>query len=514
MSARPPSPDPETLALAQRAAELESQEQWAGAAVAWSSVAAREPNLIPAQLRLAQARIRAGQPGDAIVVLEPLTVRAPDLAAAWLALGVAYSLVDRHGDAVRAGARAATLAPGVPAAHLGLGDILLRDGDPRGAEGAYRQALALSPGHPDALTKLAALARAEGRRDDAEALLTGALAGTPDHPYARINLAMIAIRRHRVDEARRLLEAVLASPALAPEVRTLASESLAAIAERERLRTPVDAALASKGPLPIELALRSIEPPEAVDEALLAAISTVVERAAGTPSIEARFTPRRVPSAAWPAIEAHHCYVFDDDPNARARSARLVAGAEPPASPKDLDVVHYASVAATRPAAGTIPPDGIACEAWLRWTHARLVRHRDDYWPGLLNPLGNARLGGSDHARTPPRAIAGTLRHAFADIGSRLPPGGRRAAAALLAILWIHPFLNGNKRLARAVANHELAAAGFMPHLNLAGADREVYAIAHEARRTRDAQPLALWLAAATHRAAERDARYALDGVA
>ena len=502
-------PDPETLALVERAVDLESREQWPDAVAAWSLAVARGPALAPVQLRLAQAQIRAGRPRDAIAVLEPITARAPEVAAAWLALGVAYSLAGRQYDAIRAGERAVTLAPGVAAAHLGHGDILQRAGHPAGAEHAYRRALALSPGHGDALNKLAALARAEGRRDDAEALLTEALAGHPDHPYARINLAMIAIRRQRVDEARRLLVSMQAQTGLPPGVRAAASEAVAAIDERERLRPPVDDALASDGSLPIELALRTLEPAGAVDGPLLAALSGVVERFASTPSIEGRFTSLRVPSSAWPALEAHHVYRFDGDPRARARSLRLVAGTEPPASLEDLDVVRYARVAASRGGERAFTSDGVACEARLRWTHARLVRHRDDYWPGMLNPIGIQPLGGSDRAHTPPGAIAGTLRHAFAGVLPRLPPGGRRATAAFLAILWIHPFLNGNKRLARAVANEELAAAGLMPHLNVPGADRTILAIVQDVRRTGDALPLASWLAMASRRAAELDARCA-----
>ena len=495
--------------MVRRAAELESREQWPEAVAAWSLAVARGPALAPIQLRFAQAQIRAGRPGDAIAILEPITARAPEEAAAWLALGVAYSLAGREDDAIRAGERAVALAPGVSAAHLGHGDILYRAGHREDAERAYRRALALSPGDADALNKLAALARAEGRRDDAEALLTEALAGHPDHPYARINLAMIAIRRHRLDEARRLLSSVQAQTDQPSGARALASEALAAIDERERLRPPVGEALASNGPGPIELALRTLGPAGAVDGPLLAALSRVVERFARTPSIESRFTSLRVPSSAWPALEAHHAYRFDNDPRARARSLRLVAGTERPASLEDLDVVHYARVAASRGGQRAFTSDGVACEAWLRWTHARLVRHRDDYWPGVLNPIGSQPLGGSDRAHTPPRAVAGTLRHAFADVLPRLPPGGRKATAAFLAILWVHPFLNANKRLARAVANEELAAAELMPHLNVPGADRTILAIVQEVRRTGDALPLASWLAMASRRAAELDARYA-----
>jgi len=65
-----------------------------------------------------------------------------------------------------------------------------------------------------------------------------------------------------------------------------------------------------------------------------------------------------------------------------------------------------------------------------------------------------------------------------------------------------------NKRMARIVANRELAAAGLMPHVNLPGANREFAAIAHQVRRTGDAGPFAEWLARENGRAARLDATW------
>jgi Flp pilus assembly protein TadD len=499
---------PGTAELLQRAAVLEARGAWAEAIGAWSSAVARDPSFLPAQLGLAQAQIRAGRPADALPILEHVTARAPGVAGAWLALGVAQSMLERHGSAIASAERAVSIAPDVAAAHLGHGDILYRTGNYAGAGRAYQRAVALAPGNADALNKLATIARSEGRRDDAEALLAQALASAPDHPYARLNQATLAIRRHHADEGRRLLESMLTTTRLPADVRACAGNTLAMIAERERLSAPVAASLEANDRGPIEAALRSTPSRDVVDPRTADALARVVENALRESPVDALFAPGPALAPDWPAIEAHHTYRHDADPAALARSVRLVAGTEAPTSPEDIDVVSCARIVAGRAASPPDLRDGIAHDAWLRWTHARLVGHRPALWPGFLNPITFVPRGDAELAGPSAHAISGTLRLAFGDLASRLPPGGWRATVAFLAILWIHPFLNANKRMARIVANRELAAAGLMPHVNLPGANREFAAIAHQVRRTGDAGPFAEWLARESGRAARLDATW------
>jgi Flp pilus assembly protein TadD len=509
VSETPPQARPGTVELLQRAAALEACGAWADAIGVWSSAVARDPSFLPAQLGLAQALIRAGKPADALPILEHVTVRAPGLAGAWLALGVAQSMLGRHGDALASAERAVSISPNVAGAHLGHGDILYRTGNYAGAGRAYQRAVVLAPGDPDALNKLATIARSEGRRDDAEALLAQALARAPDHPYARLNQATLAIQRSGPDEGRRLLESMLARGSVPADVRDNAGNTLAMIVERERLSAPVAASLEANDRGPIEAALRSMPSPDTVDPRTADALARVVENALRESPVDALFAPGPARASAWPAIEAHHTYRHDAHPIALARSVRLVAGVETPTSPEDVDVVRCARVVAGHAASSPDLRDGIAHDAWLRWTHARLVGHRPELWPGFLNPITSVPRGDAELAGPSSHAITGTLRMAFGNLASRLPPGGWRATVGFLAILWIHPFLNANKRMARIVANRELAAAGLMPHVNLPGANREFAAISHQVRRTGDAWPFAEWLARESGRAARLDASWA-----
>ena len=69
MQPRPPPVRPDTLALANRAAALEARGAFAEAIEAWTRAVERDPAFLPAQLGLAQARIRAGMPADALALL-------------------------------------------------------------------------------------------------------------------------------------------------------------------------------------------------------------------------------------------------------------------------------------------------------------------------------------------------------------------------------------------------------------------------------------------------------------
>jgi hypothetical protein len=228
----------------------------------------------------------------------------------------------------------------------------------------------------------------------------------------------------------------------------------------------------------------------------------LVDRVAGMPSVDHHFAPANETSIDLPAIEAHYNFRFDDDPASLARSLRLVAGDEAPGSPTDRDIVHFARAVGDGSSNRYVPWDGIGSEAWLRWNHARLTMHHPDMWPGLVRPANRVPQGDIALASSPPGQVAGTLRALFPAMASRLPPGGWRATIAFLAIARVHPFVNANKRLARFVANRELAAAGLMPHVNVPGLHREIAKSRSVLRQTGDATPIAMLLASASRRAA------------
>lgn len=93
-------------------------------------------------------------------------------------------------------------------------------------------------------------------------------------------------------------------------------------------------------------------------------------------------------------------------------------------------------------------------EALLRRRHVRIMGARTEANPGVFKTRGN-RAGNTVFVT--PELVAGTLDRAFA-ILRELPAGFCRAAFVMFAVAEVHPFDDGNGRLARAMMSAELSA--------------------------------------------------------
>ncbi|MBE0550024.1 MAG: Fic family protein [Rubrivivax sp.] len=92
----------------------------------------------------------------------------------------------------------------------------------------------------------------------------------------------------------------------------------------------------------------------------------------------------------------------------------------------------------------------------LRERHADQMKERPEVGPGEFKTLAN-RAGNTEFVV--PRLVRGTLVE-----GSKLlptvPPGTARALLAMFLVAEVHPFADGNGRLARLVMNAELSVVG------------------------------------------------------
>ena len=91
----------------------------------------------------------------------------------------------------------------------------------------------------------------------------------------------------------------------------------------------------------------------------------------------------------------------------------------------------------------------------LREQHATLLAERPDVGPGefKLNPN---RAGATRFVA--PEFVEGTLRESWR-LYEPLPAGFARAAFAMFVVSEVHPFADGNGRIARVLMNAELTAA-------------------------------------------------------
>lgn len=132
-------------------------------------------------------------------------------------------------------------------------------------------------------------------------------------------------------------------------------------------------------------------------------------------------------------------------------------GAMPGDRPADAhDVLGTYDVVSDPGARVRVPTDLSSLEQILRATHRRMLAARPDVSPGEYKTIPN-RAGQTVFVA--PRLIRGTLAQGI-DRYLTLPPGFRRAAFAMFLVAEVHPFTDGNGRVARALANAELSAAG------------------------------------------------------
>jgi Fic/DOC family len=94
--------------------------------------------------------------------------------------------------------------------------------------------------------------------------------------------------------------------------------------------------------------------------------------------------------------------------------------------------------------------------ALLRTFHARIMAGRPEEGPGRFKTSAN-RAGNTEFVA--PSRVRGTLGEGY-DRYKSLRPGFARAVFAMFLVTEVHPFADGNGRVARAFANAELSAAG------------------------------------------------------
>ncbi|HLX78610.1 MAG TPA: Fic family protein [Acidimicrobiales bacterium] len=97
-----------------------------------------------------------------------------------------------------------------------------------------------------------------------------------------------------------------------------------------------------------------------------------------------------------------------------------------------------------------------AFEAALLETHAAIMGARPDRRPGMFKTVANVA---GQTAFVAPELVGGTLRQGFGTIRGLSEPF-QRAAAMMFVLSEVHPFDDGNGRVARAFMNAELISGG------------------------------------------------------
>lgn len=135
----------------------------------------------------------------------------------------------------------------------------------------------------------------------------------------------------------------------------------------------------------------------------------------------------------------------------------VFGGVVPEERPEDAHDILGTFGVITDPALRTrVPNNAGEFAELLRLLNRRVLEGRPDKRPGEWKQLAN-RAGGTTFVA--PELVPGTLREAWR-FYETLPAGFSRAVFALFAVNEVHPFADGNGRVARALLNAELSAEG------------------------------------------------------
>jgi hypothetical protein len=127
----------------------------------------------------------------------------------------------------------------------------------------------------------------------------------------------------------------------------------------------------------------------------------------------------------------------------------------PPQRPRDAhDILGTYRLIADGEERRRVPASADDLVAILRSQHGAMLRERPEIAPGRWKQRPN-QVGGREFVR--PDLVEGTLREAFR-IYDSLPAGFGRAAFAMFLVAEVHPFTDGNGRMARLLMNSELSA--------------------------------------------------------
>lgn len=133
-------------------------------------------------------------------------------------------------------------------------------------------------------------------------------------------------------------------------------------------------------------------------------------------------------------------------------------GVVPDARPRDAhDILGTYRIVADPQRRRAVPDSADAFERLLQESHALMLGRRPEAGPGVYKDRPN-RADGTVFVE--PELVRGTLREAYRRFYPTTEPGLARAAFMLFVVAEVHPFADGNGRIARIAANAELTAVG------------------------------------------------------
>lgn len=195
-----------------------------------------------------------------------------------------------------------------------------------------------------------------------------------------------------------------------------------------------------------------------VDGARLDAFARLAENLADTaPQVIAAFPEDEPRRALLPFYEAYFSNLIEGTEFTLDEAAEIVFDHNvPDRRPEDAhDILGTFRIANDPAEMRTVPKTGDELIHLLQTRHAVLMEARPDKQPGRWKQKANQ--AGSTHF-VEPELVEGTLAEGF-DFGAALTSPFARAVFLMFLVSEVHPFTDGNGRIARLMMNAELATA-------------------------------------------------------
>lgn len=164
--------------------------------------------------------------------------------------------------------------------------------------------------------------------------------------------------------------------------------------------------------------------------------------------------------AVLPFFEAYFSNFIEGTEFEVSEAASIVFDGEiPEGRPDDAhDILGTFRLVSDETEMTTVPSDGEELLRVLRTRHATIMAARPEKRPGLFKTVVN-RVG--ERVFVAPPEVVGTLQAGWERVRALDDPFAR-AVAAMFVVSEVHPFEDGNGRVARVMMNAELVAAGQM----------------------------------------------------
>ncbi|MFT4519743.1 MAG: Flp pilus assembly protein TadD [Halioglobus sp.] len=402
-----------------------------------------------------------GRMEDAVQSFSEATQLVPHRVEGWINLGSALLECTEVDASVTVLAKAVRMNPKLMVSHMLLGDAQRLQGKRTKALQSYREAVALRK-TPQSLNRLACLLRGKREVEEAQNLYMESIALDPNFTLAHVNLATLQIERHRYEEASSQLRELGKVKLPTQELREVTSAHVS-LSEFHRLTDALTNMNSAAGLDALEAVLQ--ETPANILQADKPAMVTVNQyRESAVSLTDDALLPLENLPEEWPMIEGMFMIpLVHSVAEYRAMKADLEGGM-PVTGDIQESIQMEAAIVAARSCRERMS-DPVRGEVNIRHWHKIACDNLPDFLPGHFKYTQNWSTKGPTLTRVNPALTSGTVRHVVENVYSGLDSALARGIIGFLAVSDLHPFADGNGRVAITWLNRELEWAGLMPAL-------------------------------------------------